>query len=72
GHGIANSQVLADAGLAPWPQDEPGLIAAIRQQATHRGDPTHVVRSPDTASVVLALLAERGRQAVPDHDSRPA
>lgn len=72
GHGIANSQVLADAGLAPWPRDEPGLVAAIRQQAAHRGDPSHVVRSPDTASVVLALLAERGRQAVPDHDSRPA
>ncbi|MGH3882094.1 MAG: MGDG synthase family glycosyltransferase [Pseudonocardiaceae bacterium] len=72
GHGIANSRVLADAGLAPWPQDEPGLVAAIRQQAARRCDPSHVVRSPDTASVVLALLAERGRQAVPDHDSRLA
>jgi processive 1,2-diacylglycerol beta-glucosyltransferase len=72
GHGIANAQVLADAGLAPWPQDKPELVAAIRQQAVRRGDPAHVVRSPDTASVVLALLAERGQQAIPDHDSRPA
>jgi UDP-N-acetylglucosamine:LPS N-acetylglucosamine transferase len=72
GHGIANAQVLADAGLAPWPQDEPELVAAIRQQAVLRGDPAHVVRSPDTASVVLALLAERGEQAIPGHDSRPA
>jgi glycosyltransferase involved in cell wall biosynthesis len=72
GHGTANAQVLAEAGLAPWPRDEPGLVAAIRQRAVRRGDPAHVVRSPDTASVVLALLAERTRHAVPDHDSRPA
>lgn len=72
GHGVANSEVLAEAGLAPWPQDEAGLIAAIRQQALRRGDPSHVVRSPDTASVVLALLAERGQHAVPGQDSRPA
>jgi hypothetical protein len=31
-----------------------------------------VVRNPDTASVVLALLAERGQHAVPGQDSRPA
>ncbi len=72
GHGIANSEVLAEAGLAPWPQDEAGLVAAIRQQALRRGDPSHVVRNPDTASVVLALLAERGQHAVPGQDSRPA
>ncbi len=72
GHGVANAEVLAEAGLAPWPQDEPGLVAAIRQQATRRGDPTHAVRSPDAAAVVLALLAERTPHAVPDHDSRPA
>ncbi|MGH3868925.1 MAG: glycosyltransferase [Pseudonocardiaceae bacterium] len=72
GHGIANSEVLAEAGLAPWPRDEAGLVAAIRQQALRRGDPSHVVRSPDTASVVLALLAERAQPAVPGQDSRPA
>jgi processive 1,2-diacylglycerol beta-glucosyltransferase len=72
GHGVANSEVLAEAGLAPWPRDEAGLIAAIRQQALRRGDPSHVVRSPDTASFVLALLAERGQHAVPGQDSRPA
>jgi processive 1,2-diacylglycerol beta-glucosyltransferase len=72
GHGIANSEVLAEAGLAPWPKDEAGLVAAIRQQALRRGDPSHVVRSPDTASVVLALLAERAAPAVPGQDSRPA
>ncbi|MGH3752637.1 MAG: glycosyltransferase [Pseudonocardiaceae bacterium] len=72
GHGTANAQVLAEAGLAPWPQDEAGLAAAIRQQAARRGDPAQVVRRPDTASVVVALLAERGQHAVPDHDSRPA
>jgi processive 1,2-diacylglycerol beta-glucosyltransferase len=72
GHGVANSEVLAEAGLAPWPRDEAGLIAAIRQQARHRGDPSHVVRTPDTASVVLTLLAERAQHAVPGQDSRPA
>jgi processive 1,2-diacylglycerol beta-glucosyltransferase len=72
GHGTANAQVLVEAGLAPWPQDAPGLVAAIRQRAARRGDPAHVVRSPDTAAVVLALLSERTQHAVPDHDSRPA
>jgi UDP-N-acetylglucosamine:LPS N-acetylglucosamine transferase len=72
GHGIANSQVLAEAGLAPWPQDEAELIEAIRKQALHRGDPSHVVRHPDAAELVLSLLAERGQHAVPGQDSRPA
>lgn len=72
GHGIANSEVLAEAGLAPWPRDQDGLVAAIRQQATRRGDPCHVVRNPDTASVVLGLLSERSQHAVPGRDSRPA
>jgi len=72
GHGIANSEVLAEAGLAPWPRDETELVAAIREHAVRRGDPTHVVRSPDTAAVVLSLLAERAEPVVPDRDSRPA
>jgi processive 1,2-diacylglycerol beta-glucosyltransferase len=73
GHGIANSEVLENAGLAPWPKDEAGLVAAIREQALRRCDPSHVVRNPDTAGVVLALLAERRQHAVPgQQDSRPA
>lgn len=72
GHGIANSEVLADAGLAPWPQDEAELVAAIRQQAASRGDPSHVVRSPDTAAVVLSLLAERAQPAGSGRGARPA
>jgi processive 1,2-diacylglycerol beta-glucosyltransferase len=72
GHGIANSQVLADAGLAPWPQDEAELAEAIRKQAVRRGDPSHVVRDPDTASFVLSLLAERDHRVVPGPDSLPA
>ncbi|MFN2479667.1 MAG: glycosyltransferase [Pseudonocardiaceae bacterium] len=72
GHGIANSQILADAGLAPWPQDETELVAAIRQYAGRRGDPSHVVLNQDTAAVVMALLAERGQHAVPGQDSLPA
>jgi processive 1,2-diacylglycerol beta-glucosyltransferase len=72
GHGIANSQVLAEAGLAPWPQDEAELIEAIRKQALHRGDPSHVVLRPDAAAFVLSLLAERGQHAVPGQDLRPA
>jgi processive 1,2-diacylglycerol beta-glucosyltransferase len=72
GHGTANSEVLADAGLAPWPKDEAGLVAAIRQQAVRRGDPSHVVRTPDAAAVVLSLLAQRSPHAVPGKDSRPA
>ncbi|MEO7195467.1 MAG: glycosyltransferase [Pseudonocardiaceae bacterium] len=71
GHGVANSEVLAEAGLAPWPRDEAELVAAIKQQAQHRGDPSHVVRNPDTASVVMSLLTERSQHAVPGHDSRP-
>ena len=72
GHGIANSQILADAGLAPWPRDEAELVDAIRKQAVHRGDPSHVVRNPDTTALVLSLLAERDRAAVPGQDSLPA
>ncbi|MGH3842214.1 MAG: MGDG synthase family glycosyltransferase [Pseudonocardiaceae bacterium] len=78
GHGIANSQVLLDAGLAPWPSTDAELVEAIRKQAVHRGDPSHVVRDPDTASLVLSLLAERGGAklggavAVPDQDAQPA
>jgi UDP-N-acetylglucosamine:LPS N-acetylglucosamine transferase len=72
GHGTANSQILADAGLAPWPRDEAELVDAIRKQAVHRGDPSHVVRHPDTAALVLNLLAERDQAAVPGQDSLPA
>jgi UDP-N-acetylglucosamine:LPS N-acetylglucosamine transferase len=72
GHGLANSQILADAGLAPWPRDDAELVDAIRKQAVHRGDPSHVVRNPDTAALVMSLLAERGQAAVPGQDSLPA
>lgn len=72
GHGIANSQVLADAGLAPWPQNQAELVEAIRKQAINRGDPSHVVRHPDTAQLVLDLLAERDLDAVADQDPLPA
>jgi UDP-N-acetylglucosamine:LPS N-acetylglucosamine transferase len=72
GHGIANSQVLADAGLAPWPQNQAELVEAIRKQAIDRGDPSHVVRHPDTAQLVLDLLAERDLDAVADQDPLPA
>ncbi|HEY6422364.1 MAG TPA: glycosyltransferase [Pseudonocardiaceae bacterium] len=72
GHGVANAEVLAEAGLAPWPKDVAGLVDAIRQYTGHRGDPGSVVRSPDAAAVVLALLAERSQRTVPDHNSRPA
>jgi UDP-N-acetylglucosamine:LPS N-acetylglucosamine transferase len=72
GHGVANSQVLADAGLAPWPQDEDELVEAIRKQAIHRADPSHVVRSTDATSLVISLLAERGQSAVPGSDARLA
>jgi processive 1,2-diacylglycerol beta-glucosyltransferase len=72
GHGIANSQVLADAGLAPWPKDDAELVEAIRKQAVDRGDPRHVVLNPDTTALVLKLLAERGQQVVPGQDALPA
>ncbi|HEY2764272.1 MAG TPA: glycosyltransferase [Pseudonocardiaceae bacterium] len=72
GHGTANAQVLADAGLAPWPQTEAELVAAVRDHATIRTDPAAVVRARDTAAMVLELLAERGHHVVPDRDSRPA
>ncbi|HET9255024.1 MAG TPA: glycosyltransferase [Pseudonocardiaceae bacterium] len=71
GHGIANSQVLADAGLAPWPKTDAELIEALQKQAVGRGDPSHVIRHPDTAELVLELLAERD-QPVPGQDPLPA
>jgi UDP-N-acetylglucosamine:LPS N-acetylglucosamine transferase len=71
GHGIANSQVLADAGLAPWPQNDAELLEALQKQAIRRGDPSHVIRDPDTAALVLKLLAERD-QPVPGQDPLPA
>ncbi|MGH3794820.1 MAG: MGDG synthase family glycosyltransferase [Pseudonocardiaceae bacterium] len=72
GHGVANAEVLADAGLAPWPKDESELIAVVRDHAAIRTDPAAVTRSRDTASMVLELLAERGQHTVADRDSRPA
>jgi UDP-N-acetylglucosamine:LPS N-acetylglucosamine transferase len=72
GHGLANSQILADAGLAPWPRDDAELVEAIRKQAVRRGDPSHVVRNPDAAALVLSLLAERDQAPVPGQDSLPA
>ncbi|MDQ3905444.1 MAG: glycosyltransferase [Actinomycetota bacterium] len=72
GHGIANSQVLADAGLAPWPKDDAELVEAIRKQAINRGDPGCVVLNPDTAALVLELLAERDQHVVPGQDALPA
>jgi UDP-N-acetylglucosamine:LPS N-acetylglucosamine transferase len=59
GHGVANAEVLADAGLAPWPKTEAELIEVIQAQAAVRSDPAHVVRRQDTAALVLELLAER-------------
>jgi processive 1,2-diacylglycerol beta-glucosyltransferase len=72
GHGIANSQVLADAGLAPWPKDDAELVEAIRKQAIDRGDPSCVVVNPDTAALVLELLAERDQQVARGQDALPA
>jgi processive 1,2-diacylglycerol beta-glucosyltransferase len=72
GHGIANSQVLADAGLAPWPKDDSELVEAIRKQAIDRGDPSCVVVNPDTAALVLELLAERDQQVARGQDALPA
>jgi processive 1,2-diacylglycerol beta-glucosyltransferase len=72
GHGIANSQVLADAGLAPWPKDDAELVEAIRKQAIDRGDPSCVVVNPDTAALVLELLAERDQQMAHGQDALPA
>jgi processive 1,2-diacylglycerol beta-glucosyltransferase len=72
GHGIANSQVLADAGLAPWPKDDAELVEAIRKQAIDRGDPSCVVVNPDTAALVLELLDERDQQVARGQDALPA
>ena len=72
GHGIANSEVLAEAGLAPWPKNDSELVEAIRKQTVDRGDPSCVVINPDTAALVLELLAERDQQVVPGQDALPA
>jgi processive 1,2-diacylglycerol beta-glucosyltransferase len=72
GHGIANSQVLADAGLAPWPKDDAELVEAIRKQAIDRGDPSCVVVNPDTTALVLELLDERDQQVARGQDALPA
>lgn len=72
GHGIANSQILADAGLAPWPKDDAELVEAIRKQAIDRGDPSCVVVNPDTAALVLELLDERDQRVARGQDALPA
>ncbi len=72
GHGLANSEVLAEARLAPWPKNDSELVEAIRKQAVDRGDPSCVVINPDTAALVLELLAERDQQVVPGQDALPA
>jgi UDP-N-acetylglucosamine:LPS N-acetylglucosamine transferase len=57
GHGTANAATLAEAGLAPWPKDVAELAEVVREHATLRRDPSAVVREPDAAGAVLALLA---------------
>jgi UDP-N-acetylglucosamine:LPS N-acetylglucosamine transferase len=71
GHGAANAEVLAQAGLAPWPQDEAALLAAVLAAAGRRGEPGHVVRDPDAAQFVHALLTERQTAAAAEA-SEPA
>lgn len=62
GHGLANAEVLEQAGLAPWAQDEASFILALQRQvrAGRRrrpvfADPSEVVAGLVRPSVVLPV-----------------
>lgn len=58
GHGLANAQVLEDAGIVPWPKDAAGLIEEIARccRAGRRHSPI-VSLDCEASSFVLSLLA---------------
>jgi UDP-N-acetylglucosamine:LPS N-acetylglucosamine transferase len=60
GHGTANADTLADAGLAPWPKDADELAEILRGYQKLKDERDAVVRDPDAAAVVVDLLAEIG------------
>jgi UDP-N-acetylglucosamine:LPS N-acetylglucosamine transferase len=56
-HGRANAELLARAGLVPWPQDDGELAAAIVAQCeAGRHDRTVVLRYQDASRLVYSLL----------------
>jgi UDP-N-acetylglucosamine:LPS N-acetylglucosamine transferase len=65
GHGTANARALAEAGLAPWPQDADELAAVLADVDSLRRERGSVVKDPDAARFVLDLLSERARPAGP-------
>jgi processive 1,2-diacylglycerol beta-glucosyltransferase len=58
GHGAANAATLAEAGLAPWPSDVAELTEVLRDYQLLRCDRAAVVRDPDAALAVLAVLTD--------------
>lgn len=62
GHGRANAELLARAGLAPWPRD-PAALVAVLDDALARGRPAPAHRpaagTADPAAVVAAMVARR-------------
>jgi UDP-N-acetylglucosamine:LPS N-acetylglucosamine transferase len=56
-HGRANAELLARAGLVPWPQDDTELAAAIIAQCeAGRQDRRVVLRYQDASRLVRSLL----------------
>ncbi|NMO92130.1 MGDG synthase family glycosyltransferase [Actinomycetospora sp. TBRC 11914] len=65
GHGRANATVLAEAGLAPWPETPAGLATVLDGiGSTSPLSPWPATPEGDVAAIVLELAAEE-RQAVP-------
>lgn len=59
GHGRANAALLAQAGLAPWPQTVDELRQSLAEALQRPGPGREAVRhSPDAAALVLSVLRE--------------
>ena len=61
GHGRANAEVLAAAGIAPWPRDARALAAAVEEVVGEPGrrDLAWWPRGADPAAVVQGVLVAR-------------
>jgi UDP-N-acetylglucosamine:LPS N-acetylglucosamine transferase len=70
GHGQVNAQVLAAAGIAPWPRDDAALVAeVIRQYSAGRRD-TLALQCGGASRFVLSLLRASPAQRPPTRPVR--
>lgn len=62
GHGQVNAQVLAAAGIAPWPRDDDALVAEVIRQFSTGRPHTTALPCGGASRFVLSLLTTTGPQ----------